>query len=911
MRAPGSSALSGLLARLRSLWRGLFRRADVEAEMREEFRHHIALRTEDLIRSGLSPAEATRRAHLEFGHIESHSENARAALGLRLFDRLGVSWLDVKLGVRMLVKYPGLSLVSVAGMAVAIAIGAGGFGLIHALLDAPLPLYEGERVVSLQNTDITNPGSPNRRALHDFLLWREQLGSVRDLSAYTDDVRMLTIPGGGSHLVKLARMTASGFRVARVAPVLGRPLVDADEHEGAPPVLVIAYEEWQGRFGGDPAIIGRTVWLDDTVHTVVGVMPEGFRFPVDHRYWVPLRLDPAAYEVGDGPEIWMFGRLADGVSLEQAQAELTTIGRRMAADHPATHERLRPWIRPYTHAFVGVDSPARAWEYRAVQIGLSLLLIVVAVNVAALVYARTAARTGEIAVRAALGASRRRVVTQLFAEALVLSLAAAVIGLTIADVGFKWIRALATREVGELPFWLDLRLSPILVAYVLGLAILAGVIVGVVPALRATGRTVQGSLQRLSSRGSGMQLGRAWTALIVVQVAIAVAALPYALYSTGRFARSAAAVPDYPVDEFVHASLAIARDAVPAGPDTAAHEAAIAARFAASIAELLRRIEAEPEVAGVTFASRYPGSEWIGQIEVEGAGTQSYIWFNQVDVDLFTVFDVPVLAGRGFTPADAAPGVNAVVVDRAFAEEVLGGGDVIGRRIRRIERGEPGTDEVETGPWLEIVGVVPAFTPPPPFEAVAPKLYQPLALADARGTLHLGIRLRRGAAPGAFVGQLRETAHAVDPALRFVDLQPASQEERGRREGLIFLAVLIAAVTASVLLLSAAGIYAMMSFTVATRRREIGIRAALGANPRRILTGVFRRAARQLGAGVLAGLVLAEAGLRATGGSWLRGEGALQLLLVAVIMTAIGALAALGPARRGLAVQPAEVLHEE
>src|SRR5690606_18892833 len=164
--------------RLRSLWRGLCRRADVEAEMREEFRHHIALRTEDLIGRGLPPAEAARRARIEFGHVESHSEDARAARGLRLFDRLGVSWLDVKLGVRMPVKYPWLSLVSVAGMAIAIAIGGSGFGIMHALIDAPLPLDEGERVVSLQNSDVTNPGSPDRRALHDFLLWREQLGSV-------------------------------------------------------------------------------------------------------------------------------------------------------------------------------------------------------------------------------------------------------------------------------------------------------------------------------------------------------------------------------------------------------------------------------------------------------------------------------------------------------------------------------------------------------------------------------------------------------------------------------------------------------------------------------------------------------------------------------------------------------------
>lgn len=293
--------VAGIFARVRSLWRGLRHRAEIEAEMREEFLHHVRLRTEDLMRRGLSARVAARQARLEFGHVEGHKEDARASRGLRLFDQIGFSWLDVKLGVRMLAKYPGLSLVSVIGISVAIAIGAGGFGLIHATVDAPLPLDEGERIVTVHNADAAKPFNQDQQTAHDFLQWRDQLTTVRDLAAFTPRSTSLFIPGGSVDQVRIAHMTPSGFRVARVAPILGRPLLDDDERPGAPPVLVIAHEEWQHRFGGDPGIIGWPVRLDGETHTVVGVMPEGFRFPVNHHYWVPLRLDPSAHEIGGGP----------------------------------------------------------------------------------------------------------------------------------------------------------------------------------------------------------------------------------------------------------------------------------------------------------------------------------------------------------------------------------------------------------------------------------------------------------------------------------------------------------------------------------------------------------------------------------------------------------------------------------
>ena len=886
----------GWFKRWRKRIRTLISREAVERELDEELAFHLEMETEKNLRAGMSPEEARRQAAITFGGVERYKEKVREA---RVLGWVSGMSLDFKLGFRMLVKYPGLSAVSVVGMAIAIAIGAGGFGLIHAAV-ADLPVPEGDRVVVLQNTDPRNPGSPDRHMLHDFLRWRDELGSVTDLSAFRTERTAMEVPGAAPAPVTIARMTASGFRAARVAPLLGRPLLEEDERNGATPPVVIAYEEWQRRFGGDPGVLGRAIRLGTTEHTIVGVMPEGFGFPVNHRYWTPLHLDPTGLEVGQGPEITVFGRLVDGTTLERAQAELTTIG---AA--PGARAQLRPRVLPYTESFMGVDGPERAWMLRTIEIALSLLLVVVAVNVSILVYARTTARMGEIAVRTALGASRRRVVTQLFAEALVLSLTATLIGTTVAGFGFGWFRRLADPVEG-LPFWIDLRLSPTLAAYVACLAVLAAVITGVLPGLKATGQAIQTRLQELHSGGSRLRLGRTWTALIVVQVAIAVAVLPYSLYVAGPSVRRGLAEPDYPVKEFLRASLSVEEAGSRAGPG---RDEASRSRFLASAQELSRRLEAEPAVAGVAFASRFPGAEEVARMEIESSGERMSVWLNRIDTDLFTVFDVPILTGRNFTDSDVAPGSNAVIVDRVFAEELFGGQDLLGRRVRFLSEGTgDASPEDGGGGWLEIVGVVPAFTVPPVFQPAAPKLYRPLILADAPEALELAVRIRQDTSPLEFTGRFREMTEVVDPSLELGGLETASAAERERRELLLFMAVVVIAVTGSVLLLSSAGIYAMMSFTVVSRRREIGIRAALGGAPTRVLGGIFKRALRQLALGVAGGLAMAEAVVRIVGGSFLTGEGAHLLPLVALVMTVIGLMATLGPARRGLAVKPTEAM---
>ncbi|HUQ82063.1 MAG TPA: ABC transporter permease, partial [Gemmatimonadaceae bacterium] len=497
-------------------------RGRAESEMERELRFHLELEAEKLVRSeGLSAAEARRRAGVAFGGVERFKEEVRDARGL---DWLAGMRLDFLLGVRMLIKHPALTFVGGLGMAVAIAVSVGFFAFVETNIYPVLPLDEGDRIVALENRDV-EINDEERQSLHDFVAWRSELRSVENLAAFRVTLRNLITRGGPPEPVQVAEMTAAGFRVARVPPLLGRYLVEDDERDGAPAVVVIGYDVWKKRFEGDSTVVGRDIRFGSTVHTVVGVMPDGFKFPMNHQYWTPLRADPTAYARREGPAIFIFGRLAAGVTMDEAQAELTVIGKRTAAAFPQSNAKLRPMVMPYVHSLIDIQGIS-VWMVVQMQLMMSLLLVVVALNVSVLVYARTAARLGEIAVRTALGASRRRVIAQLFVEALVLSLGAAVVGLTLAQFGVRMGNRLLEMETG-VPFWTDYSLRPTTVLFTVLVAFLAAVIVGVLPALQATGKRLQDDLRQLGG-GTRMRLGKTWTLLIVAQVAIAVAGLPAA-----------------------------------------------------------------------------------------------------------------------------------------------------------------------------------------------------------------------------------------------------------------------------------------------------------------------------------------------------------------------------------------------
>jgi putative ABC transport system permease protein len=663
---------------------------------------------------------------------------------------------------------------------------------------------------------------------------------------------------------------------------------------------------WESRFGRDSGIVGRAVRLGRTAHTIVGVMPEGFGFPISHSYWVPLRVDLAARAAGMSPEVEVFGRLAPGATREAATAELTVIGRRLAADRPAMHAQRQPRVVPYADIFAEGEGEGDPWELVIIQGMLTLLLVLVCLNVAVLVYARTIARSGEIAVRTALGATRGRVVTQLFAEAFVLSVLAALLGLGLVAIGLRWFdRVVAfVSETGRAPFWIDPGLSVGTVLYALALAVLGAVIVGVFPALRATGAQLRVAMVGLGA-GAKVQLGRTWTLFIVAQVAIAVTALPPALLWLTGLIEQATLKPGFAAHEVLGARFLIESE-VDASSDAARTDAERAAGARATQTELVARLASEPGVVGVTIATGMPGGERTAYVEVNGAGASVQVRAGQVDASYFDLFGVRLAAGRRFGQADAAlPSERRpVIVNRSFITEVLGGGGAVGRRIRYR------ADRDSTKPWLDIVGVIEDFprgykNPEDP----AARVYHLAAPGEMLGGV-LMIRLR-GHTPHAFIPTLHRVATSVSPAVQLIRVNPLDVMYADRGRMMALLALVISLLAGSVLLLSGAGIHALMAFTINQRRREIGVRAALGADARRILTGVLSRAARQLGLGVALGLLVSLALERWSEGEMMGGSPLVYVPAIAGFMIVVGLLAAWGPARRGLRVQPTEALRAE
>ena len=732
-----------------------------------------------------------------------------------------------------------------------------------------------------------------------------------ELGAVRPGTRNLIAPGAQPETVRIAEMTASGFSIARVPAMLGRVLLPEDEHPGAPTVAVIGHDVWTRRFQGDIGIVGREIRLGETVHKIVGVMPEGFGFPVSHSYWIPWRAAGSSY-------VTVFGRLAPGVPMAAAQAELSAHAERAAAASPGTHAHLRPQVLPYTFAFTDMDDSENALALQAIQTALLLLLVLVCVNVSILVYARTATRQGEIAVRTALGASRGRIVAQLFVEALVLAGVAAVAGVMILSVGLREIEAAIEPVVGRLPFWMDFSLSPAGAAFVVVLTLAAAAIVGVVPALKATGKGVQARLQGLSAgSGARMQMGRLWTVLIVAQVAITVALLPASMYHAWTSLRFRAGNPGFAAAEFLNTQLAMERSAADAESDHEAHSR----RYVARRAELERRLEAEPAVRAVTFSMVGPGDEHAMVVELEGRPTDNrvdynivegtrqgqMVRFNRIAPDFLGAFEVPLLIGRDLHAGDARGG--AVVVNRSFHERLTGGENPVGLRFRYVGRSrEADAEQVDLNRWFEIVGVVPDFPATASSADAVPLVYHAASADDSRAGV---LAVRVAGDPAAFAGRLREIAAAVDPALQVRNvstLELAIQREQALMR--IIGAVIVAAML-SIIVLSAAGIYALMSFTVARRRKEIGIRAALGADPSRILSAIFARVFGQLALGAALGMAAAVGLEQVLEGEMFQGHGAILLPGIAALMTTVGVLAALGPARRGLAVQPTDALREE
>jgi putative ABC transport system permease protein len=896
--------MRSLLARVRLFWRGARRPAQLDADMQDEMRFHIEMETRRLQQRGVDADEAARQAGVAFGGVEKYRGAGRDALGLTWLRGLST---DLKLGTRMLRKYPGLTVVGVLALSLAIGAGAAYLEFVNDMYRPTLSFADGARLVGLQNRDIRT-GVVDDRGTWDFVSWRSALTSIEEIGAYAALDRNLITDDGRSEIVKGVAISASAFRMLRVPPLVGRPLVESDERAGAAPVAVIGYDLWQARFAGDQAVIGRTIKLGTTTHTIVGVMPAGFAFPISHDLWAPLRLDEVTPRRRDGVPIKVFGLLAPGVRLSEAQAELASLGARAAADFPDTHQHMRPQVKGYVAALwtAQSDGDAAAFILYAVNLFFVGLLAVCGANIATLVFARTATRATELNVRTALGASRARIAGQLFAEALVLCSLAAGVGLLVAYFGLMWVKRSVFVAQGLRPmFWWNDQLSFETIAYTVALAVIGALIIGVIPAWKATGAQVQDGLKQANGVRSDMKFGGVWTGVIVSQVGLTVVflcivgTLAWGVYAGNAGKKQLA----FPGREFIAVRVGMDGDVT---ADTSFRH-----RFRDTYDELARRLRTEPGVTGVTFATHPPGTGgWEIQVEVAGLDAHAgpdggpYIRTTQIDIDLPQVFGMPVVSGRGFTLADTAENRNVAIVDQTFVRHVLGGADAVGHQVRRMADGD-----VPAGPWLEIVGVMPDLSAEGNKSSDSAILYRPIT---AGATFPLNMAIHVSGDPTMLMPRLRAIAATVDPTLRLENVQTFERLAAADRVAMDLFTRIGAGIAATALLLAMAGVYALMSFTVARRTPEIAIRLALGANANRVVLATFSRALLQVALGVAVGCIPGGALVAAMEPEVINGAHLATTMsicgTVVAFMTGLTLLASYGPARRALRIQPTDAL---
>ena len=806
------------------------------------------------------------------------------------------SALDLTLGLRLLRRYPGITAIGTVAMAVAIALGMLYVEGLHKGLHPTLPVAEGDRIVAVRYWDVGRRAVEDR-SLHDFAISRGSVNTIKQFGAALAFSRNLVTADRQVTAVRGAEVTANAFTLMGVAPLVGRTLTARDERPAAPLAVVIGERIWTTRFGRDRSVVGRLVKVGAAEATIVGVMPARFGFPVNQSLWLPLRTNGSALAPRTGPPVTLFGRLAPGVSLRQAEAELAGITAGLAAASPEAYKNLRPRVVAYGTPPLEGDTPVITDVLYAANVFFLLMLAVICTNVATLVFARTATRGWEVAVRSALGASRGRIVVQLFAEALVLTAVATALGIALAKIALRW--GVGAVGADTLPFWITDSLSPATLAYAGLLALVAAVIVGVLPVLRVTRLNVQDALRREQAAGAGLRFGGGWTTIIVVQVAMAVALIPVATVlavASNRFAQRAAGIAG--ADRYLSATVAF--DSQEPQTDPAA-----LSRERRSVAELERRLRAEPGVEQVAFADRLPvmdTSKCAVEVDTAAGAPATGLRVStlaHVSAGFFAAFGSAVVAGRNFSPLDVERG-HVVIVNQSFTHLVFGDHNPVGQRIRITHSEEDGA-AADDG-WYEVVGMVRdvGWQMPEPSEQAA--IYHPVLLQPGTG-LSMAVRVSD---PAGFAPRLRAVADAVDPGMQLTDSRLLS-DVSGRPATLTWTVTYLAGFIAFlVLLLSASGIHALMSFIVARRRREIGIRMALGSPSIRIVSDVFLRALLQIALGILAGT--AAVALKIDFGSPTQ---VLMLVGADAIMLIAGVAACALPLRRAFAINPIDALRAE
>jgi len=866
-----------ILARAVASIRALVGSRRADDELREEMAAHLEMQVEDNVRRGMAPDEARRVALIAAGGLTGAAESAREQRGLPVFESLII---DIRYAARALAAKPGYTTAVILTLALGIGANTAMFSIVNAVVLRPLPYPNSDRLVSIS----TSAKGEDHEVVDDvnYVAWRDNARSVT-LSIAGGADGIFTTSGGPQELSGM-QVSTEYFSVYGVRPIMGRTFTADEDRPGGPNAVILHENLWRKEFGADRSILGKTVTIDGSPHTVVGILPAWFTTSRHAQYWLPYRMrEPEAAHplTRTNPNVSTFyysvyGRLRDGATIETARAELATVMKRIEGARSADWRGFTPVVMTLHDRRFGAKRKPLLLLLSAV----SILLLIACANLANLSLARAAGREREMAVRLALGAGRWRLARALLCESTLLALGGASLGLLFAKASIGYVVHLSPQSVGGIE---GIRLDSTVLLFTLGVALLTGLAFGVAPAAAAARGDVQSVLASGGARSthSGLQ-NTTRKLLVVAQLATALVLLTAAGLVTRTFLRVASIDPGFDPYRLAAVTIRLPR---------ARYTSERAAPF---YDQLLERVRGLP---GVTSAAIVEGAPLEGMAfsftTTDSAGTRSaMIDVIEAGSDYFRTIGATILSGRGFDSTDRAEGERVIVLNEMLARRFFPKGDAVGRTIQF------------QGSTTRIIGVVKNVLQRGLEAAQSPVAYMPLAQTEA--STYATLMVRTAAPSVALQTPIMRIVQSLDAALAAPPVQPMTDVVAHEVAPRQFTFVLLGLFAVLAALLAVIGLYGVLAHLVAARTREIGIRVTLGADPRRVTRLVLGQGAALVVLGVVLGVAGSAMAVRSVKSlvydmsvydPWTFAAGASLLALVSLV-------AAYLPARRAARVDP-------
>jgi predicted permease len=755
-------------------------------------------------------------------------------------------WQEVQFAARLLFKDKWFTAVAAVALALGIGVNATVFTFVNAVLIRGLPFDEPDRILALNSFDPIRNRNFGVSYL-DFEDWRAATQTFTGLAAYSGGTMNVSDEGRAPERFSGSYVSANAFPLLGQTPFLGRDFVPDDDRPGAAPVVLLGSGVWKNRYGSDPGVVGRTIRVNDVPSVVVGVMPEGFKFPQNADLWLPLAaVSNLETQKRNARGLEVFGRLAPDASVSQARAEMLSIGQRLTQAYPDTNKDVQPRVQTFNERVNG--GPIRA-VFLSLMGAVAFVLLIACANVANLLLARSAHRSREISVRVSLGASRWQIVRQLLVESILLALIAGVLGFALSTVGIR-LFDIATQDVGK-PYWIQFTMDGRVFAFLAAICLGTGVLFGLAPALHIAKTDVNEILKEGGRSGAAGIRVRRWSgALVVAELALTLALLAGAGFMMRNFLTHYRMDLGFETSRLLTMALALPERKYPSIEERLAF-----------YERLEERLRGNPRIRSVTVASNAPlQGGFARRLTVDGrplaSGEQPpTVTMLTIDPRYFETLGLTLLRGRSFDDADGAPGQENAIINARFAAMHFANEDPIGRRIVLsidLAGGAPPQGGIPLSVTATIVGIAPNIRQRNFEQAETdPVAYLPFR-TDPRGFMML---LARGEGdPNAITPIVREEVRAVDADLPLFNIRTMDQNLAQQRWPFRVFGTMFAIFAGIALMLSAVGLYAVTAYSVTQRTPEVGVRMALGAQSTQVMALFLRRAFIQLGIGLSLGV---------------------------------------------------------